>query len=53
MFCGGHDVLPDGRAFVCTLHGDVWLVDGIDDTLETDQMAAVRDGSVSATGRET
>ena len=34
MFCGGHDFLPDGRAFVCTLHGDVWLVDGIDDTLK-------------------
>ena len=26
MFCGGHDFLPDGRAVVCTLHGDVWLV---------------------------
>ncbi|WP_397569818.1 DUF6797 domain-containing protein [Schlesneria sp. T3-172] len=34
MFCGGHDFLPDGRAVVCTLHGDVWLVDGIDDKLE-------------------
>lgn len=34
MFCGGHDFLPDGRAYVCTLHGDVWLVDGIDDSLK-------------------
>lgn len=34
MFCGGHDFLPDGRAFVCTLHGDVWLVDGIDESLK-------------------
>lgn len=34
FFCGGHDFLPDGRAAVCTLHGDVWLVDGIDDKLE-------------------
>lgn len=34
MFCGGHDFLPDGRAYVCTLHGDVWLVDGINDTLK-------------------
>ena len=34
MFCGGHDFLPDGRAVVCTLHGDVWLVDGIDKTLQ-------------------
>ncbi|MEZ6044496.1 MAG: hypothetical protein R3C11_02720 [Planctomycetaceae bacterium] len=28
MFCGGHDFLPDGRALVCTIQGDVWLVDG-------------------------
>ena len=34
FFCGGHDFLPDGRAAVCTLHGDVWLVDGIDEKLE-------------------
>ena len=34
LFCGGHDFLPDGRAVVCTLHGDVWLVDGIDEKLE-------------------
>ena len=34
LFCGGHDFLPDGRAAICTLHGDVWIVDGIDDQLE-------------------
>jgi hypothetical protein len=34
FFCSGHDFLPDGRAAVCTLHGDVWLVDGIDATLK-------------------
>ena len=34
MFCGGHDFLPDGKAFISTLHGDVWLVDGIDEKLE-------------------
>jgi sugar phosphate isomerase/epimerase len=34
FFCGGHDFLPDGRAFVCTLHGDVWMVEGIDEKLE-------------------
>ncbi len=34
LFCGGHDFLPDGRAVVCTLHGDVWIVDGIDEKLE-------------------
>lgn len=34
IFCGGHDFLPDGRAVVCTMHGDVWLVSGIDASLE-------------------
>lgn len=34
FFCGGHDFFTDGRAAVCNLHGDVWLVDGIDATLE-------------------
>lgn len=34
MFLSGHDFFAvPGKAAVCTLHGDVWLVDGIDDTL--------------------
>jgi hypothetical protein len=33
-FFGGFDFLPDGRAAICTFHGDVWVVSGIDDTLE-------------------
>jgi sugar phosphate isomerase/epimerase/plastocyanin len=33
-FVSGHDFLPDGRAAVCTMTGDVWLVRGIDDTLD-------------------
>jgi hypothetical protein len=33
-FIGGFDFLPDGRAAVCTFHGDVWVVSGIDDSLE-------------------
>lgn len=33
MFLSGHDFLPDGRAVVCTMMGDVWLVSGIDDEL--------------------
>ncbi|WP_197440293.1 TIM barrel protein [Polystyrenella longa] len=28
LFCGGHAFLPDGRALVCTMQGDVWLADG-------------------------
>ena len=33
-FFGGFDFFPDGRAAVCTFHGDVWVVSGIDDGLE-------------------
>ncbi len=31
---GGFDFFSDGRAAVCTWSGDVWIVSGIDDTLE-------------------
>ena len=34
MFFGGIDFLPNGDAAVCTLYGDVWIVKGIDDTLQ-------------------
>jgi len=30
-FFGGFDFLPDGRAAICTFHGDVWLVSGLED----------------------
>ena len=30
----GVDFMDDGRALITTMHGDVWLVDGLDDTLE-------------------
>lgn len=33
-FIGGFDFFPDGRAAVCTFHGDVWIVSGIDRSLE-------------------
>lgn len=31
---GGFDFFADGRAAVCTWSGDVWIVSGIDDSLE-------------------
>jgi putative heme-binding domain-containing protein len=34
LFFGDHDFLPDGTAFLCTMEGDVWRVDGLDATLE-------------------
>ncbi len=34
MFVGGFDFFRDGRAAVCTFHGDVFIVSGIDEKLE-------------------
>lgn len=33
MFLAGVDFTPDGTAYVCSIHGDVWRVTGIDDAL--------------------
>jgi putative heme-binding domain-containing protein len=33
LFFGGHDFLPDGTALLCTMQGDVWRVEGLDETL--------------------
>lgn len=33
-FFGGFDFLSDGRAAICTFHGEVWLVSGIDESME-------------------
>lgn len=30
FFCGGHEVLSDGSAMICTMQGDVWRVTGLD-----------------------
>ena len=34
LFFGDHDFLPDGTAFVCTMQGDVWRVEGLDSKLD-------------------
>ena len=34
MFTSGHDFFANGDAAVCTAHGDVWRVSGIDDKLQ-------------------
>ena len=34
MRIGGVDILPDGRIAICTLMGDVWIVDGADNDLD-------------------
>ena len=35
MFLSGIDFLPNGDAAVCTMFGDVWLVKGIDESLDS------------------
>ena len=34
LFFGDHDFLSDGTAMISTMQGDVWRVEGIDETLE-------------------
>ncbi|HEY1171907.1 MAG TPA: DUF6797 domain-containing protein [Verrucomicrobiae bacterium] len=34
MLLAGVDFFSDGRAAVCTFHGDVWIVSGLDDKLQ-------------------
>lgn len=34
LFFGDHDFGADGTAFLATMHGDVWRVEGLDATLE-------------------
>jgi glucose/arabinose dehydrogenase len=64
MFLAGVDFTPDGAAYVCSIHGDVWRVTGIDDKLgrlrwkryATGIFQAlglkVRDGKVFVLGRD-
>ena len=34
LFFGDHDFFPDGTAMLCTMQGDVWRVDGLDEKLQ-------------------
>ncbi|MFI5459240.1 MAG: DUF6797 domain-containing protein [Isosphaerales bacterium] len=34
LFFSGHDFFPDGTAMLCTVQGDVWRVEGLDQSLE-------------------
>ncbi len=64
MFCAGVDFTPDGAGYVCTIHGDVWKVTGIDDKLQSLRWKRfatglfqalglkVRDGEVFVLGRD-
>jgi sugar phosphate isomerase/epimerase/cytochrome c551/c552 len=34
LFVGGHDFFANGDVALCTVHGDVWRVSGVDDKLQ-------------------
>jgi hypothetical protein len=64
MFLAGVDFTPDGAAFVCSIHGDVWRVTGVDGDLRELRWKRfatglfqplglkVRDGQVFVLGRD-
>ena len=45
MFLTAIDFMPNGDTAVCTAHGDVWLVSGIDQNLDKLRWKASRPGS--------
>lgn len=64
LFGSGIDFTPDGAGYLCTIHGDVWRVTGIDDSLQNLKWTRhatglfqplglkVRDGTVFVMGRD-
>ncbi len=64
LFAAGVDFGPDGAGYICTIHGDVWRVTGIDSTLRELKWQRyatglfqplglrVRDGKVLVLGRD-
>ncbi|MFL2871537.1 MAG: DUF6797 domain-containing protein [Pirellulaceae bacterium] len=64
MRLGGVDFLPDGRCAVCTLSGDVWIVDGLEGEFNSHKWKriaaglcqplglAVVDGKIVVSGRD-
>jgi hypothetical protein len=64
MFLAGVDFTPDGAAFVCSIHGDVWRVTGVDGPLRDLRWKRfatglfqplglkIRDGQVFVLGRD-
>jgi sugar phosphate isomerase/epimerase len=64
LFASGIDFTPDGAGYLCTIHGDVWRVTGIDDSLRELRWQRyatglfqplglkVRDGKVFVLGRD-
>jgi azurin len=50
LFFGDHDFLPDGTALACTMQGDVWRADGLDDKLDKVRWRRIAAGLHQALG---
>ena len=50
MFFGGHDFRDDGTAFICSMVGDVWQVDGLDASLSAVRWKRFASGMHQALG---
>jgi putative heme-binding domain-containing protein len=50
MYFGGHDFFADGSAAICTMQGDVWRVEGLDDTLRNVRWRRIASGLHHALG---
>jgi putative heme-binding domain-containing protein len=50
LYFGGHDFFADGSAALCTMQGDVWHVEGLDDTLKNVRWRRIASGLHHALG---
>jgi putative heme-binding domain-containing protein len=50
LYFGGHDFFADGSAAMCTMQGDVWRVEGLDDTLKNVRWRRIASGLHHALG---
>jgi putative heme-binding domain-containing protein len=50
LFFGDHDFLPDGTALLCTMQGDVWRVQGLDESLSRVRWRRIASGLHQALG---
>lgn len=50
LYFGGHDFFADGSAAICTMQGDVWHVEGLDDTLRNVRWRRIASGLHHALG---
>ena len=52
MFVGGHDFFANGDIAICTVHGDVWRVSGVNDEARPPRLETLRDRPLPAAGAQ-